>query len=73
MTRERAEQIGCPQGVAVCPKCGASQPIHEGYLNAPCPEADCDGTLSDSDIVVVTDSDEIIASDPYLRLRSEVE
>ena len=46
MTRERAEYLGTPQGVAQCPNCGAYEPIHEGKLNMPCPETDCDGVLS---------------------------
>jgi hypothetical protein len=46
MTLERAREIGAPQGVAQCSECGAYLPIHEGYLNAPCPESGCGGVLS---------------------------
>ena len=46
MTLERARAIGAPQGVAQCPECGAYLPIHEGYLNTPCPELGCNGVLS---------------------------
>ena len=46
MTLERAREIGAPQGVAQCPECGAYLPIHEGYLNTPCPELGCNGVLS---------------------------